>query len=149
MNEKSTITVLLLAFIGLTAWYGVMAGPAGAGLMAKQVCSLVHVSGFTPKRAVDTYIKPLLGPAMPFMSLRIDPVRRQVAVTTLGVHTSVAVHHPGYGCIQLHERTTADIQSLLPPYAAKPVEVQKVDREHRPSYFDVTALKSAAGTRWE
>lgn len=146
MNWKSILTVVVLALVGATTWYGVTAGPAGAGLMAKQVCSLTHVSGFTPQRAMEVYVRPLLGPAMAFMSLRADPVRRQVSVSTLGFHTSTAVYQPGYGCVLLHRKTVADIDLMLPLRARKAAKPWEPDRDHRRRHFDVTALRSAAGT---
>lgn len=146
MNWKPVLTVVSLALVGATAWYAVTAAPAGAGLMAKQVCSLTHVSGFTPQRAVDIYIRPLLGPAMPFMSLRPDPVRRQVVVSTLGFHTSTAVYQPGYGCVLLHRKTVADIDQLLPLRSRKAAKTWEPDQEHRREHFDLTALRSAADT---
>ncbi|MBM4204779.1 MAG: serine hydrolase [Gammaproteobacteria bacterium] len=144
MNLKSLLAGLFLSFVAISAWYGVIAGPAGAGLMAKQVCSLIHVSGFTAERAMDTYIRPLLGPAVHVMSLRTDPVRRQVVVTALGFRQSTAVHHPGYGCIQLHDRSVADIEQLLPPRPPMAAEPWEPDPQHRRQYFDVTALHGAA-----
>lgn len=144
MSLKSLLAGLFLAFVAISAWYGVTAAPAGAGLMAKQVCSLIHVSGFSAERAMDTYIRPLLGPATHVVSLRTDPVRRQVMVSALGFHQSIAVHHPGYGCIQLHERSVADIEQLLPPRTPVAAEPWDPAPQHRRQYFDVTALRAAA-----
>jgi len=144
MKLKPLLVGLFLSFVAINAWYGVTAGPAGAGLMAKQVCSLIYVSGFTAERAMDTYIRPLLGPAVHVMSLRTDPVRRQVIVTALGFHQSTAVHHPGYGCIQLHERSIGELEQLLPPRPPVSSAPWKPDPQHRRQYFDVTALRAAA-----
>jgi CubicO group peptidase (beta-lactamase class C family) len=146
MDLKRLLIGLLLSLLAVSVWYGVTAAPAGAGLMAKQVCSLIHVSGFTAEKAVETYVRPLLGPAVHLMSLRADAVRRQVTVSALGFHQSIAVHHPGYGCIQLHERGVADIEGLFPLRERRPAEPWAENRAHRRQYFDVTALRTAADT---
>lgn len=142
MNWKSFFSALALAFTAATVWYAVTAAPAGAGLMAKQLCLLEHVSGLAPDYAMNTWIMPLLGPATRVMSLERDPVRRQIHVNALGFHTSTAVYQPGHGCIQLHERTVADIDELLPPRRTQEPEVWSLDKAHRNMHFDTTALRT-------
>jgi CubicO group peptidase (beta-lactamase class C family) len=146
MILKSIFTAILLAAIGFTAWYTVTAAPAGAGLLAKQVCSLVYVSGFSPGKAETKYTQPLLGPATLVLRPRVDPVRRQVSVSALGVSMHTAVYQPGVGCIVLHERTADDIETLLPAPATRRPPEWKVNAVHRRLHFDTTALKSALET---
>ena len=76
---------------------------AGTGLVAKQNCSLVFVSGLDEERANALYITPLLGNAADLIHYEIDRENREVTAGVLGLFwRQRAVWRDGLGCTLVH-----------------------------------------------
>ncbi len=115
-NRKTWRTVLAAIFVAVLAgagYFAAVAAPAGTGLAAKQLCSLVFVSGMPARQAVEQYINPLIGPLPPFLRWSVDPARKEVRASALGFAEARAAAHSGYGCVQLIHRTEAELAQSL------------------------------------
>lgn len=138
---RRTVLVLLLGLTLISlAWYVREATPAGTGLAAKQLCSLTFVSRLQAERAIRLYVRPLIGPLAPFLRTDIDPVTRRVRTDVFGMAPAIAVNHPGYGCIQLHEKTAGQLDQIFPvrEYATPVTWGRNI--AHRQASFDSTSL---------
>lgn len=115
--------------------------PSGTGITAKQVCSLVFVSGLEPDRARALYTDPLLGPALPLVSVSVDQTSREVEASALGLawHQR-AVYRDGLGCTLVHGSGAFDAGLSMP---ARPADTAQPDAAHRDAYFDAAALEAA------
>ncbi|WP_421857519.1 serine hydrolase domain-containing protein [Oceanicaulis sp.] len=116
--------------------------PSGAGLTAKQACSLTFVSGLDPERAKTVYVDPLLGPAKNVISLDVDVEARTASSAILGLfYRQTAVFRDGLGCTLVHDRDQfdADLTIPMPP----PSELMQVDTAWRDAHFDADALDAA------
>jgi CubicO group peptidase (beta-lactamase class C family) len=111
---RTLAAALVVAVVAGTGYFVTVATPAGTSLAAKQLCSLVFVSGLPARQAVDQYINPLIGPLPPFLRWSVDPARKQTQASALGFAEARAVAHPGYGCVQLIHRTEAELAGTLP-----------------------------------
>ena len=83
----------------------------GLGLAAKQLCSLVYVSGFEPEKARSLYIDPVISPFGFDYTAEYDTAKRQVTVTHFGSWSATAEMRDGLGCTLT---TMLDSGSQLP-----------------------------------
>lgn len=116
--------------------------PSGAGLTAKQACSLTFVSGLDPERAQTDYIDPLLGPAKSLISLDVDTEARTTTSAIFGLfYHQTAVFRDGLGCTLVHDpdQFDADLTVPMPP----PSALMEIDTAWRDAHFDADALDAA------
>lgn len=114
--------------------------PTGAGIMAKQLCSLVFVGGLDPDEARALYLDPLMEGSGVRMVVTTDTNARSVSASVPGFVRQLAVYRPGYGCSLVHE-TGAD---LVPGPGEAPASApMQLDPDHRDAYFDTAALDAA------
>ena len=116
--------------------------PSGAGLTAKQACSLTFVSGLDPERAQTDYIDPLLGPAKSLISLEVDRSARRTTSAIFGLfYRQTAVFRDGLGCTLVHDpdQFDADLTVPMPP----PSTLMEIDTAWRDAHFDADALDAA------
>ena len=109
------VSALLIAAAVVS--FVVLATPVGTGLAAKQLCSLVFVSRLAPERAIEHYVNPLIGPLRYALTWQVDPTTRQTRASALGWAEARAVAHSGYGCVQMLDRSPAQIADRLPERA--------------------------------
>ncbi|WBQ11945.1 beta-lactamase family protein [Hyphomonadaceae bacterium BL14] len=115
--------------------------PSGTGITAKQVCSLVFVSGLEPERAQALYTDPLLGPALPLVSVSVDETAREAQASVLGLAwRQRAVYREGLGCTLVHGSGAFDAALSVP---ARPADSAQIDAAHRDAQFDAAALDAA------
>ena len=133
------VLVLLTAF-NLSP-YGRIYLASGTGIVAKQMCSLVFVSGLEADQAKRLYLDPLLGDAAPLIAVNLDDDRREVRSAVLGLWRQRAVMREGLGCTLVHDGRDFDAALSLPPAAEfQPFEL---DPAHRDAHFDNAALAAA------
>jgi CubicO group peptidase (beta-lactamase class C family) len=115
--------------------------PSGTGITAKQVCSLVFVSGLDAERAQALYTDPLLGPALPLVSVSVDETAREAQASVLGLAwRQRAVYREGLGCTLVHGSGAFDAALSMP---ARPADSAQIDAAHRDANFDAAALDAA------
>ena len=133
------IALLVIATVAGAALTGYLinAGPVGAALSAKQLCSLVFVSGLDPQRARTLYLKTLLGPANRLFRIDVDRARQQVRVEGVGTGAS-ANHYPGLGCVL--GPAPAQLEQTITVRRPEPVGVDFALREQ---HFNGEALEAA------
>lgn len=122
--------------------------PSGTGITAKQICSLVHVSGLEPERAHALYVAPLLGPADSLISWKVTEDGAS-ASAPLGLYAQRAVHREGLGCTLLRQpgKFGFDREATLPVPGAFAPLVLAVD--HRDAFFDTDTLEAAFDAAFE
>ncbi|WP_375549731.1 serine hydrolase [Oceanicaulis alexandrii] len=128
-------------YVSQSSW-GRIYLPSGAGLTAKQACSLTFVSGLDPERAKTVYVDPLLGPAQSVISLDVDTEARTATSAILGLfYRQTAMYRDGLGCTLVHDpdQFDADLTVPMPP----PSTVMEVDTAWRDAHFDADALDAA------
>lgn len=117
----------------------------GTGITAKQLCSLTFVSGFSPDRAWQLYLKPFLQPFSPLIHFDVDEGVGEVRSSILGLAwRSLAAHREGLGCTLVHGDATAfdaTATAPRPPVGSAPAMV--LDRAWRDAHFDENALTAA------
>ena len=139
--RKLLISLLLaVTVIGAIAiWYVRNAAPVAAGLIAKQLCTLVFTTELEPERARKLYFETLIGKAQRFFKHRINDY--SVTVTGIG-QKATAQHRSGLGCTLTHDVTAHDLPLTAvvtvngPPPAA-------IDHHARAASFDQVALEQA------
>jgi len=115
--------------------------PSGTGITAKQVCSLVFVSGLEPERSQALYTDPLLGPALPLVSVSVDEAAREAQASVLGLAwRQRAVYRDGFGCTLVHGSGAFDAALSMPE---RPADSAQIDAAHRDAHFDAAALDAA------
>ncbi len=120
--------------------------PTASGIMAKQVCSLHFVSGFSHEEARTLYLDPL---ADDFAGLIFSDIRvsnREVYASIIGLYRQTAVFREGIGCSLVHDGRNFDRTLALPP--ARDHKPLSIDYFHRASHFDTLALESALNTNF-
>ncbi|MEM1435182.1 MAG: serine hydrolase [Pseudomonadota bacterium] len=127
------VTVLGAALTG----YVINAGPVGAALIAKQLCSLHYISGLDPHRARKLYIESLIGPGDRLFSHEIDTQQRAVHVRGAG-RSARAYHHAGLGCV-----LDTPAAPLTETVTINRAPAEAVDYGHRRQHFDQQALEAA------
>lgn len=97
------VLLILVATTGaLLSRYVVVAAPAGTGLAAKQLCSLVYVSKLDVGRARELYLESLIAPLTWFLDVENDMETRILKTTGFYRWQSRAQFRPGLGCTLLH-----------------------------------------------
>ncbi|MEN0652826.1 MULTISPECIES: serine hydrolase domain-containing protein [Hyphobacterium] len=120
---------------------------AGTGLVAKQNCSLVFVSGMEEAQANTLYITPLLGDAASLIQYEINREEREVTASVLGVFwRQRAVWRDGLGCTLVHG--TGDFDPDLAIENEAPVYFD-LDTVHRDANFDTGALQAAVDAAFD
>jgi CubicO group peptidase (beta-lactamase class C family) len=93
------------------------------GLAAKQLCSLVFVSGFEPGLAKSLYIDPVLAPFNLDLAINYDTSSRQVTVSIFDSWSATARMREGLGCTLITnlkgDDTLPEVQ--LPKVVDKPL----------------------------
>ncbi len=132
--------------------------PVGAGIAAKQLCSLTFVSKLEPEDAWDLYVGPLLGTADQFARYDIDAGEPSVTVTVAFAFSAKAVHRPRVGCTLVRDETLvmnpAPVELGLMPAVGRGGVSSRVsktmaptmmalDQVHRNEHFDAEALQKA------
>jgi CubicO group peptidase (beta-lactamase class C family) len=125
---------------GIGIWYVRTAAPVGAGLMAKQLCTLVFESRLPPERARQLYFKTLLGPVERIFEHRVVAEDRSVRITGGGAH-ALARHRDGLGCTLIHDG--APPSELQPVTLAGPRPREAIDAAVRGRHFDGDAIEAA------
>jgi CubicO group peptidase (beta-lactamase class C family) len=146
--KRYLAAVALLFALGALV-YGVALSPlrqqmkTGAGLTAKQLCTLEFVSGLDPQRARALYIDPMIREAASILHVETDAERQTVTARFPGLVRALAIHRPGYGC-------TLELEAGAKMPAAvgdRPVSPRMlIDLPHRDAVFDGAALARAIDT---
>lgn len=152
MLIRAAGAVVALALAGAGAWfassdYNRVYLHAGAGITAKQLCSLTFVSGLPEEQAREMYLDPLLGWASDWVSTELDASTGEVKASILGLWRKRAVYRPGLGCTLAHGAPEFDASLYLP--AAQPFEPMTLDTAHRQTAFDAEALDAAVAAAFE
>lgn len=125
---------------GIGIWYVRTAAPVGAGLIAKQLCTLVFESRLAPERARQLYFKTLLGPIERIFRHAVTEQDRSVRVTGGGA-SALARHREGLGCTLIH--AAAPASQLQPVTLASPRPREAIDAAARAQHFDGAAIEAA------
>ena len=153
IRKPLVIVVVLIVAATLTigARYVVVAGPAGAGFAAKQLCSLVFYAGLDPKRAQSLYVDSAVFPLSLSLAASYDDKSRQVSVSGFGVFSARAQMRDGLGCTLI---TALDTNDNLPPVTLPSVvnkPLARASTDEVATVFDVEqvneAVKTAFATR--
>lgn len=132
------LVLLLLTLLGAAlTGYVINAGPVGAALIAKQVCSLHFLSGLSPERARSLYIRSLLGPGDRLFSHELDAGEQSISVRGAG-RSATAYFYPGLGCV-----LGAPDAPLTETVLLNDPPAEAVDLAHRRQHFDQQALETA------
>lgn len=130
---------LLVIALGIALWLGSKLATTGAGLIAKQLCSLVYVSGLDANAARALYLRPLVGSLHGQFSheLLSEPLGVEVKGLT---QSATALYRPGYGCTLVNdaEQTLALTEVITINH-----QVEGVDVQMREQHFDPSALEAA------
>jgi CubicO group peptidase (beta-lactamase class C family) len=144
---KSWRLALVLSLAGLVAsLLLIRASPfgrqlaTGAAVAAKQMCSLVFVSGLPVGRARALYVDPMLRGAGSILRFDVRVASGAVVVTLPGITRQRALHRPGYGCTLQHAGQAA--MEDPPPAPATSPDL-RLDTAHRDAVFDRGALEAA------
>ncbi len=122
--------------------------PSGTGITAKQLCSMVFVSGLDTDYAKRVYIDPLLGDAASAISVDVDMAEGEVSASIAGLFWQQrAIYREGLGCTLVRGGSELDEDLALP--AAAPFQPMPLDDAHREVHFDVDALESAIDAAFE
>lgn len=108
------------------------------GLAAKQLCSLVYVSGFAPEKAKSLYIDPVLASFDLDLAIDYDRSSRQVTVSIFDTWSATAKMRDGLGCT-LTTKLSTDLE--LPEIELPVVEEKPLQ------YMALGELKCAANIK--
>jgi CubicO group peptidase (beta-lactamase class C family) len=112
----------------------------GAGFAAKQLCSLVYISGLEPERARALYIDPVLREGAYFVRMELDREAQAARARFPGVLSQIAVHREGYGCTLVQDENAG----LEPAMRARiPSRPMALDPSHRAAVFNPAKLRAA------
>lgn len=142
-------TVLLAGLLALNlSTIGRIYLPSGTGITAKQLCSMVFVSGLDTDYAKRVYIDPLLGDAASSISVDVDMEAREVSASIAGLFwRQRAIYRDGLGCTLDQGGNGLDPDFAMP--ASAPFEPMPLDDPHREVHFDVEALETAIDVAFE
>jgi CubicO group peptidase (beta-lactamase class C family) len=152
---KSRITLIIigvLVVLALTALnlspIGRIFMPAGSGIMAKQLCTTVFVSGLDAEFAKRTYLDPILGTASNLIVVDVDTDEREVRASYFGLFwTQSALYRTGLGCTLRQDGHQLDSDLEMPAVDSfRPLEL---DSRHRTGNFDTSALDAALDAAFE
>jgi CubicO group peptidase (beta-lactamase class C family) len=117
-----TVAVVLAALAGLSIYYHPdRAIRLATGHVAHLICSKTFVSGLDPQTVlVETLERPGFRRLRHVMDFRIDRKAGTVEASTLGLFTSHAAFHEGFGCVEQHGAKQpyllkSDIEALKVP----------------------------------
>ncbi len=140
--------ILAIPIVVLAVAYGVVAFspiglrqiPVAVGITAKQLCSLVFVSGLEPERAYELYLRDLIREAHWLRRIDVDREGQSVTVLLPGFVSQRAVHRPGLGCTLVREDAAVEPVRFAPAPPSSPMTLAAA---HRDAVFDVAKLDAA------
>lgn len=140
---------LVLALLCLSLWFGKQHAISGTGLMAKQLCSLVFVTGLDADLARQQLLEPIAGPLQRQFRHKVLSEPTSVEVSGL-TEVATALYRQGYGCTLLPEQAQ-DINQLQPLTEVVTLnrQVEGVDVQVREQHFDPSALEEALSRAFE
>lgn len=112
----------------------------GAGVAAKQLCSLVFVSDLKPEMARALYIDPLLREGAYIIRMDLERNPEAAVAWVPGVLSQRAVHREGFGCTLVQEENQGIVPASRP---REPSRSMALDRTHRDDAFDPPKLEAA------
>lgn len=116
--------------------------PSGTGILAKQLCSMVFVSGLDTDYARSAYLDPLLGGAANIINTDIRYEEREIRTSIGGfLYAQRAVYREGLGCTLVHGSGDFDHDLALPPRGE--FQPLPLDTAHRDQAFNADALSAA------
>lgn len=132
---------LVLVLLSIALWLGKQLAGSGTGLMAKQLCSLVFVTGLDADLARQQLLEPVAGPLQ--RQFRHKVLREPPGVEVSGLtQAATAVYRQGYGCTLLAEQAPDQLQPLTEVVTVNR-QVAGVDVQIREQHFDPSALEDA------
>ena len=113
------------------------------GMAAKQLCSLVYVSGLEPGRAKALYIDPVLAPFNLDLMVACDPDRKRVTVSIYGKWSATAQLREGLGATLVTQLGPEDAlpEIELPHVTDKPLPI--MTKEDLKLIFKLGAIEDA------
>ena len=144
MTKRRLILILAtttaLGALALAAAHARDVPKVATGFVANLLCSETFVSGFDPERVFAETMQAMPGTGLITwaMDYKVDRVRKDVAVTLLGLGRSHAVYREGLGCYVAHDDASVDAslppasgvsQHALLPEIAGPAPVEPSDPE--------------------
>lgn len=96
-----TIIVIVSAG-GYYITFARLAIPAGTGMAAKHLCSLIYVSALEKTRARSLYIDPFVQPLSDFLTVIYDDENKRVTAHALGGWQAIAEFRDHLGCTVRH-----------------------------------------------
>ncbi len=132
---------LVLVLLCIALWLGKQLAGSGTGLMAKQLCSLVFVSGLDADLARQQLLEPVAGPLQRQFRHKVlsDPQGVEVSGLT---QAATALYRQGYGCTLLLDQDPSELQPLTEVVTVNR-QVEGVDVQVREQHFDPSALEEA------
>jgi len=91
------IGVVLIVFLGATAWFLKQALPVGAGFTAKYLCSSTFISQRNPETVFQEDVAPI-DPLLKPVAWRVDRGKKSVSADYLGLFNTTAIYREGCGC---------------------------------------------------
>jgi CubicO group peptidase (beta-lactamase class C family) len=145
---KIVVVIVIIVAIAVLVPLGSFlytAVPGGTSFAAKQLCSLVFVSGLDPERAMETYVEAVISPLGNSLHFEVDRERRTVhASSFFGLVEAEAAHRRGCGCTALHESTAEELRAAFTPMpTGQPDLTWEIDAEHRGRFFEEAGLDRA------
>jgi len=152
MKRRVLVTIIIIFFslsaiIFLRSKLHRIYLPAASGIVAKQVCSLHFISGFSHKQARSYYLDPLAGDFANLIFSTINARVKKVRATILGLYPQTAVFRRGIGCSLIHDGSDFDRNTGLSPLP--PYNTLKINYTHRAAHFDTLALEAALETSFK
>jgi CubicO group peptidase (beta-lactamase class C family) len=129
-----------LVLVVLGARFVLIAAPGGAGFAAKQLCSLVYLSGLDPASAESLYVDKAVFPLSLALATDYDVAHRRVTSVGFGLWSATAEMRDGLGCTVT---TKLDAGTQLPTIDL-PVVQHKPLRHAAPETFARVFDSSAA-----
>lgn len=117
----------------------------GAGLVAKQHCSLVFVSELQPERVLSL-LAPILGQGASVFRTELDRDAQVVTARVPGILRQTAVHREGYGCTLLQDERRGLKRVSRARKHSRPLALEP---GHRDEAFDPAKLKAAVDRAFE
>lgn len=132
---------LVLVLLCITLWFGKQLATSDTGLMAKQLCSLVFVTGLDADLARQQILEPVAGPLQRQFRHKVLNEPQGVEVSGLTA-MATALYRQGYGCTLLRDQTQDSLQPLTEVVTINR-QVEGVDVQVRQQHFNPSALEEA------
>ncbi len=135
------LAVIVSLVVG--AQFVLRASPGGAGFAAKQLCSLVYVSGLSRDVARALYVDAAVYPMGLALTASYDDARQRVTTTAFGIWSARAERRVGLGCTVT---TTLDESASLPPVrlpAVASIPLERTPPDVFADAFDPQAVDDA------